>query len=154
MTIFWNGLLIRQTVQLLSSDGGYWFYTVVFPYDSEPTSWACNHCVGYLWGGQHTLSKILNRCYLTCGMLFQVLDPEFRKPYQNVNRWFTTLINQPEFKEVIGEFKMAEKMAQFDGVFISRMLSVLYYSSWCERGAISLINELCRLVMYCTQEVD
>ena len=37
-----------------------------------------------------------------------------RKPYQNVNRWFTTLINQPQVKAVIGEFKLCEKMAEFD----------------------------------------
>jgi hypothetical protein len=37
-----------------------------------------------------------------------------RKPYQNVNRWFTTVVNQPQFKAVIGEFKLCEKMAEFD----------------------------------------
>ena len=50
-----------------------------------------------------------------------------RKPYQNVNRWFTTVVNQPQFKAVIGEFKLCEKMAEFDpkkfaefqGMFIS-----------------------------------
>jgi elongation factor 1-gamma len=48
-------------------------------------------------------------------LLYQwVLDPEFRQPYQNVNRWFTTCVNQPQFKAVIGDFKFCEKMAQFD----------------------------------------
>lgn len=37
-----------------------------------------------------------------------------RKPYINVNRWFTTFINQPEVKAVIGEFKLCEKMTEFD----------------------------------------
>ncbi|KAF4525596.1 hypothetical protein B566_EDAN015534 [Ephemera danica] len=37
-----------------------------------------------------------------------------RKPYQNTNRWFTTLVNQPQFKAVIGDFKLCEKMAEFD----------------------------------------
>ncbi|PSN40607.1 Elongation factor 1-gamma [Blattella germanica] len=36
------------------------------------------------------------------------------KPYQNVNRWFTTIINQPQVKAVIGDFKLCEKMAEFD----------------------------------------
>jgi len=46
-----------------------------------------------------------------------VLDPEFRKPFQNVNRWFTTLVHQPQFEAVIGKnFKLAETMAQFDGM--------------------------------------
>jgi len=48
-------------------------------------------------------------------MLYEhVLEPSFREPYVNTNRWFTTLINQPEFKAVIGDFKLCEKMAQFD----------------------------------------
>ena len=37
-----------------------------------------------------------------------------RKPYQNVNRWFTTIINQPQVKTVIGDFKLCDKMAEFD----------------------------------------
>lgn len=37
-----------------------------------------------------------------------------RNPFQNVNRWFTTIINQPEVKSVIGNFKLCEKMAEFD----------------------------------------
>ena len=43
------------------------------------------------------------------------MDPEFRKPFQNVNRWFTTMINQPNFKAITGEITLAAKMAQFDG---------------------------------------
>merc|ERR1712088_1068638 len=43
-----------------------------------------------------------------------VLDPEFRKPFGNVNRWFTTIVNQPQVKKVVGAVVLAEKMAQFD----------------------------------------
>merc|ERR1712113_530639 len=32
----------------------------------------------------------------------------------NTNRWFTTIVNQPEVKKVIGDFKLCVKMAQFD----------------------------------------
>jgi elongation factor 1-gamma len=39
----------------------------------------------------------------------------FRKPYLNVNRWFTTIINQPQVKSVIGDFKLCEKATEFDG---------------------------------------
>lgn len=46
---------------------------------------------------------------------FQVLEPSFRQPYGNVNRWFVTCVNQPQFKAVLGEVKLCEKMAQFDG---------------------------------------
>jgi len=43
-----------------------------------------------------------------------VLEPEIRKPFVNVIRWFTTLINQPQVKAVIGEFKFCVKALQFD----------------------------------------
>lgn len=43
-----------------------------------------------------------------------VLDPAFRKPYGNVNRWFETVLNQPNVKSVLGPVKLCEKMAQFD----------------------------------------
>ncbi|XP_076877812.1 elongation factor 1-gamma [Brachyhypopomus gauderio] len=54
---------------------------------------------------------------VVCSLLWlykQVLEPAFRQPYPNVNRWFTTCINQLQFKAVLGEVKLCEKMAQFD----------------------------------------
>jgi len=39
-----------------------------------------------------------------------VLDSPFRKAFVNVNRWFTTVVNQPEFKSVAGEIKFCDKM--------------------------------------------
>lgn len=45
----------------------------------------------------------------------QVLEPPFRAPYANVNRWFVTCINQVEFSEVLGQVELCTKMAQFDG---------------------------------------
>eukprot|EP01098_Paradermamoeba_levis_P016115 TRINITY_DN84_c0_g1_i1.p1 TRINITY_DN84_c0_g1~~TRINITY_DN84_c0_g1_i1.p1 ORF type:complete len:448 (-),score=187.20 TRINITY_DN84_c0_g1_i1:93-1364(-) len=44
-----------------------------------------------------------------------VLDPGFRKPFPNTNRWFLTLVNQPQFHAVIGDFKICEKQAQAGG---------------------------------------
>merc|ERR1711902_253998 len=44
----------------------------------------------------------------------QVLDPGFRKSFGNVNRWFTTVVNQPQVKKVVGAIKLADKMAQAD----------------------------------------
>jgi len=67
----------------------------------------------YLVGEKVTQADIS----LACNMLMlyqQVMDPEFRKPYRNVNRWFTTIVNQPNFKAVAGEVTLATKMAQFD----------------------------------------
>lgn len=45
----------------------------------------------------------------------QVLEPSFRQAFPNTNRWFLTCINQPQFRAVLGEVKLCEKMAQFDG---------------------------------------
>lgn len=67
----------------------------------------------FLVGERVTQADISMACTLL--MLYvNVLDPSFRKPYANVNRWFTTLVNQPQFKSVIGEVTLCTKMAQFD----------------------------------------
>merc|ERR1712179_165580 len=42
------------------------------------------------------------------------MDPNFRKAYGNTNRWFNTIINQPQVKKVVKDFQLCEKMAQFD----------------------------------------
>ncbi|KAJ3322224.1 Elongation factor 1-gamma [Boothiomyces sp. JEL0866] len=39
-----------------------------------------------------------------------VFDPSFLAPFKNVHRWFTTCVNQPHFKSVLGEVKFCEKM--------------------------------------------
>jgi elongation factor 1-gamma len=39
-----------------------------------------------------------------------VLDPGFRKGWPHANRWFLTLVHQPEFISVIGEVHLCEKM--------------------------------------------
>jgi len=39
-----------------------------------------------------------------------VLDIAFRKQFQNVNRWYTTIVNQPEVKSVVGNVVLCEKM--------------------------------------------
>jgi len=67
----------------------------------------------FLVGERITLADIA----LACNMLMlyaQVLDPKFREPFGNVNRWFLTCINQPNFKKVLGDFTLCEKMAVFD----------------------------------------
>jgi elongation factor 1-gamma len=49
-------------------------------------------------------------------LLYQyVLDAKFREPYVNVNRWFSTLINQQHFKSVLGEFKLCDKELEYNG---------------------------------------
>merc|ERR1712002_70192 len=67
----------------------------------------------FLVGERISLADISVCCTLL--HLYQyVLEPSFRKPFQNVNRWFTTIINQPQVKSVVGDIKLCEKMAQFD----------------------------------------
>jgi len=44
-----------------------------------------------------------------------VLDPEFRAGFNNVTRWFVTMINQKEVKKVIGEFSLCSRAATADG---------------------------------------
>lgn len=57
-------------------------------------------------------------------MSTQVLDPSVRAPYVNVNRWFLTCVNQPQFKAVLGEVELCTKMATFDGKMQKRDIVV------------------------------
>eukprot|EP00794_Sanderia_malayensis_P020011 gene20011-21972_t len=67
----------------------------------------------FLVGERVTLADISVCCNLVL-LYKQVLDPQTRSAYGNVNRWFMTCINQPQFKKVLGEVKLCEKAAQFD----------------------------------------
>jgi len=67
----------------------------------------------FLVGERVTLADISLCCDLVI-LYQQVLDPKFRESYGNLNRWFVTCINQPQFKKVLGEVKLCETMAQFD----------------------------------------
>ncbi|XP_038075313.1 elongation factor 1-gamma-like [Patiria miniata] len=67
----------------------------------------------FLVGERVTLADISVACSLL--LLYKnVLEPQFRAPFTNVNRWFTTLVNQPQAKAVLGEVQLCVKMAQFD----------------------------------------
>ncbi|KZC14480.1 Elongation factor 1-gamma, partial [Dufourea novaeangliae] len=67
----------------------------------------------YLVGERLTLADI--SVAMTLLHLYQyILEPNLRKPYQNVNRWFQTVIYQPESMAVIGAFKLAEKTLEYD----------------------------------------
>eukprot|EP01052_Picozoa_sp_SAG31_P043654 SAG31_NODE_7341_length_1714_cov_4.182663_3_plen_143_part_00 len=46
---------------------------------------------------------------LACGTP-QVFEPAYRNKFPNVNRWFTTCVNQPQFLAIMGEVKLREKM--------------------------------------------
>ncbi|KAJ8684239.1 hypothetical protein QAD02_020031 [Eretmocerus hayati] len=67
----------------------------------------------YLVGERLTLADI--SVAMTLLSLYQyILEPSLRKPYQNVNRWFQTIVNQPQSIAVLGTFKMADKTLEFD----------------------------------------
>jgi elongation factor 1-gamma len=40
-----------------------------------------------------------------------VADASFRSPFANLNRWFTTIVNNPSFKSVVGEVVLVDKAA-------------------------------------------
>ncbi|ETE60028.1 Elongation factor 1-gamma [Ophiophagus hannah] len=67
----------------------------------------------FLVGDRITLADITVVCTLLW-LYKQVLEPPFRQQYENVNRWFVTCVNQPQFKAILGDLKLCEKMAQFD----------------------------------------
>ncbi|CAI5784051.1 elongation factor 1-gamma [Podarcis lilfordi] len=67
----------------------------------------------FLVGECITLADITIVCTLIW-LYKQVLEPSFHQPYENVNCWFVTCINQPQFKAVLGKVKLCEKMAQLD----------------------------------------
>jgi elongation factor 1-gamma len=95
-------------------------------YNKQETEKAQNHikkCLALLNGLLETRTFLVRErvsladIVLCCNMMMlyaQVLDAKFREPYGNVNRWFTTCVNQPNFVKVLGEFKLCEKMAMFD----------------------------------------
>lgn len=67
----------------------------------------------YLVGERITLADIVVFCSLL-SLFEHVADAAYRKPYFAVNRWFFTILNQPQTKAVVKNFKFCEKEAQFD----------------------------------------
>jgi elongation factor 1-gamma len=67
----------------------------------------------YLVGERITLADI--SVAMTLLNLYQyVLEPTTRQAYVNVNRWFQTIVNQPQAIAVIGNFKLADKALEYD----------------------------------------
>merc|ERR1712176_1206717 len=67
----------------------------------------------FLVGVRLSLADIAVACTML-SLYTQVLDPEFRKPFVNVTRWFNTVVNQPNAKAVVGQVNLCTKMAEFD----------------------------------------
>lgn len=75
-----------------------------------------NNCLvsrTYLVGERITLADIIVGMSLL-NLYKYVLEPSVRKPYQNLNRWFQTVINQPQVIAVLGAFKFADKAIEYD----------------------------------------
>ncbi|KAF9087818.1 Elongation factor 1-gamma [Mortierella sp. AM989] len=66
----------------------------------------------YLVGERITLADISCASSLYTGFKL-VFDEPFRKSYPAVTRWFNTIVNQPNFKAVAGEFKLCETALKF-----------------------------------------
>lgn len=67
----------------------------------------------FLVGERVTLADIV--VFTNLLSLYQyVLEPSFRESYGNVNRWFTTVLNQPQVLTVVKSFKLADKAIEFD----------------------------------------
>merc|ERR1739847_22558 len=67
----------------------------------------------FLVGERLTLADIAVACPLL-SLYKQVLEPSLRADFGNVTRWFTTVVNQPHAKDVLGAVPLASKMAEFD----------------------------------------
>jgi elongation factor 1-gamma len=64
----------------------------------------------YLVGERISLADIVVGASLS-NLYKSVLDPNFRKPFPNLNRWFVTVVNQPNFVKVLGEVQLATVQA-------------------------------------------
>merc|ERR1712061_673661 len=67
----------------------------------------------FLVGERLSLADIAVACTML-SLYKQVLEPASRKPFVNVTRWFTTVVNQPHAKAVLGQVTLCTKMAEFD----------------------------------------
>jgi len=72
-----------------------------------------NHLLtrSYLVGERITLADIVVACTLF-PFFTRLFDPNYRKPFPHVVRWFVTLVNQPNFEKHLGKVELAEKMAE------------------------------------------
>jgi len=78
------------------------------------------HYKTFLVGERITLADISVMSNLMLAYKW-VLDPEFRAGFNNVTRWFVTMVNQKNVKKVIGDFTLCSKAAQVDGKKMAEM---------------------------------
>ncbi|CAM9242626.1 unnamed protein product [Ascophyllum nodosum] len=68
----------------------------------------------YLVGDKITLADITVASALVYPMKL-VMDPEYRKSFPCVTRWFTTCVNQPQFMAVVGTVELAKEEMTAEG---------------------------------------
>ncbi|XP_001357735.1 elongation factor 1-gamma [Drosophila persimilis] len=69
--------------------------------------------VTYLAGERITLADII--VFSSLLHLYEyVLEPTARAEFGNVNRWFLTILNQPQVQAVVKDYKLCEKALVFD----------------------------------------
>lgn len=68
----------------------------------------------YLVNDQITLADIVIASTLLYPFKL-VCDKNFLKQFDNVSRWFQTCVNQPEFKQVVGQVNMCKKEVMAPG---------------------------------------
>ena len=61
----------------------------------------------FLVGERITLADIVVAFSLHLGFL-HAFDANFRKPFINVNRWYLTVLNQPNVKKIVGEIQLKQ----------------------------------------------
>lgn len=67
----------------------------------------------YLAGERITLADIV--VFSSLLHLYEhVLEPNARSAYGNLNRWFLTILNQPQVQAVVKDFKLCEKALTYD----------------------------------------
>lgn len=67
----------------------------------------------FLVGERITLADVI--VFSNLLHLYQyVLEPTVRAPFGNVNRWFTTILNQPQVLAVLSKYQICAKQLQFD----------------------------------------
>ncbi|XP_015788318.1 elongation factor 1-gamma [Tetranychus urticae] len=66
----------------------------------------------YLVGERITLADVTVLSILL-PLYENIVDAKFRDEYANVQRWFDTLVNQPQFKQVLGEIVLCESTPTF-----------------------------------------
>lgn len=67
--------------------------------------------------------KLNWRCYS------KVFDENFRNPYPNVTRYYSTLVNQPSFKKVMDDVELCKEAIKYSGKCMSSSTASVIYTT-------------------------